>query len=264
MSAADTTLQIRGAPNFRELGGLVSRDGRKVGRGLIYRSGHLFELSAGEQTLIAATGLKLVCDLRSRKERETQPARWAPDHAPRELHLDVNADVRAHNEGLRHRLRDDPTPRGARQLMIAIYRSMPQACARSLALMFTELLSNQDSLPMLINCAAGKDRTGFVCALLLHALEVSQEQIVADYLLSLQRCDRARLDAQLLDLMRDRLGVELEIATIEALNGVDSAYLAAAWESLDRHYGGADAYLAATGLDDANRARLQLRLLEAG
>jgi protein-tyrosine phosphatase len=101
MSAADATLLIESAPNFRELGGLVSKDGRRVRRGMLYRSGHLFGLSAEDQSLIAATGLKLICDLRSAKERESQPASWAAGHTPRELHLDVNADVRAQNDALR-------------------------------------------------------------------------------------------------------------------------------------------------------------------
>jgi protein-tyrosine phosphatase len=146
--------------------------------------------------------------------------------------------------------------------MLSIYRTLPQACAHSLGLIFEELLSSEDSLPMLVNCAAGKDRTGFVCAMLLHALEVSQQQIVADYLQSLERCDQPHLNAHLLALMRERLGIELEPATITALNGVHADYLQASWDFMTAHYGGADTYLAAVGLDDSRRARLQLRLLE--
>ena len=262
MIAMPAQWQIGTAPNFRELGGLRSRDGRRVRHGILYRSGHLFELSEQDRVLVAATGLSLICDLRSAKERESQPARWAAGHAPRELHLDVNADVRAQNDALRHKLRDDPTPGGARELMLSIYRTLPQACARSLGLIFNELLAAGDSLPMLVNCAAGKDRTGFVCAMLLHALDVPYQQILDDYLESLPRCDRPRLNAHLLVLMRERLGIDLEPATITALNGVHAAYLQAAWDFLSAHHGGADAYLRSVGLDDARRAQLQSRLLE--
>lgn len=255
--------RLAGAPNFRDLGGYVAAGGRRLRPGQVFRSGSLAELLAEDLQRLAGFGIQLVCDLRSGHERKLQPSRWPADARPREMHLDVNADLRGGTARIGRILLEDASANGARRLMLETYRSLPAACSGDLAGLF-EALADGDGLPAVIHCTAGKDRTGFICALLLHALGVSMEVIHADYLLSAQRCDRARLAASVAPLLQAMLGVTPSPQVIEVINGVDIEFLDAAFERIHADHGSLDAYLAdVAGLDDARRSRLRARLLES-
>ena len=117
--------------------------------------------------------------------------------------------------------------------------------------LFAHLL--EDSAPLVIHCTAGKDRTGFACALILHALGVSEDMISEDYLLTNQfyRRDPNR-SSDLPDDVRQVLG------------SVRDAFLAAAFEAIDADYGDLETYLRdGLGLGEAERAHLEARYLES-
>src|SRR5690606_13667904 len=63
-----------------------------------------------------------------------------------------------------------------------VYRVMPKMMAPQLRLVFQDMLANKG--PIAYNCSAGQDRTGFVTAIILSALGVNRDAIVADYHLS--------------------------------------------------------------------------------
>ncbi len=115
---------------------------------------------------------------------------------------------------------------------------------------------------MLVHCSAGKDRTGFVIAMLLHTLGVPEERIRQDYLASRHwpgaeshRASRAARLAPVVPLH------ELP-AAVDAVLDVREAYLDAAMASLRDEFGSVGRYLeAAAGLDSARSARLRDRLL---
>lgn len=257
----DSGWRLKGAPNFRDLGGYAASGGRRIAAGQVFRSGSLSELEADDLVRVAGLGLKLACDLRSGFERARHPSRW-PRSAPRELHLDLNADLRAHNQRLLALLHESSSVSGARSMMLEVYRQLPSACASGAPKLFEMLADHDEGLPVVIHCTAGKDRTGFLCALLLHALEVPTETIYADYLLSAERCDRERLAAGLAPLMEQLLGGRVPPEAIDVMNGAEADYLDAAFDSIRRDHGSIEAYLVRiVGLDDARRARLQSRLL---
>ena len=117
--------------------------------------------------------------------------------------------------------------------------------------MFDHLLG--DSAPLVIHCTAGKDRTGFACALILHALEVPDDLIAEDYLMT-NRFYR-RDPAHSPDLPDD---------VKQALSSVQASFLAAAFEAISADYGGLENYFSGgLGLGVAERAKLQARYLEA-
>jgi protein-tyrosine phosphatase len=62
-------LPLQGAVNFRDLGGYRARDGRHVRWGRIFRSDSLAELSDADVDVVAALGLRAICDLRADSER---------------------------------------------------------------------------------------------------------------------------------------------------------------------------------------------------
>lgn len=119
-------------------------------------------------------------------------------------------------------------------------------CFRAL---FEHLL--EDRAPLVIHCTAGKDRTGFACALILYALGVPGDLVVEDYLLTnrFYRRDPAA-STDLPDEVRQSLAL------------VDASFLNAAFESVDVEYGNLDSYFRdGLGLGPHERTELEARYL---
>jgi protein-tyrosine phosphatase len=97
-------------------------------------------------------------------------------------------------------------------------------------MLFGHLL--EDRAPLVIHCTAGKDRTGFASALILHALGVADETIAEDYLLTNQYYRReATAATDLPDDVRNAIG------------SVEASYLAAAFDAVAADYGDLEGYL---------------------
>lgn len=253
---------LAGAPNFRDIGGYTSEDGRRVRHGVIYRSEGLADLTEQDLEVATSLGISLICDLRSDHERQQIPTRWPTSNALRNLHLDISADLRAGQRAMSHALLENPSAAGATQAMLTSYQQFPQAFTGKLNLLFEQLLSGA-SLPMVFHCAAGKDRTGFVAAMLLSALGVSEAQILEDYLLSAHYWRGERSTAALIRVLQTIFGGEPPSEVLPPLMNVDERYLAASFAEIRRHYQTVDAYLEhAAGLSEKHRNKLQAALLE--
>jgi protein-tyrosine phosphatase len=256
-SWADTSLPLNGLPNFRDFGGHPTVDGRRVRTRVLYRSQAFGGATEQDLEYLAGLGIRLVCDLRSEMERHKAQDRWPTGAAPARLYLDIRNDARAGHSELIDTIRSQPNPAGVHRGMMLIYRGMPAAFAPVLPQLFEQLL-DPDHLPMVIHCHAGKDRTGFICALILAALGVDREPILADYLLTAQRIDRMRLSLELVDTFSAFVGVPLTAEALQVALDVRPEFLDAAMQSLDVGYGGVDGYLQTVGKLSAS-ARDQLR-----
>lgn len=252
-------ISLAAAPNFRTLGPLPAADGRMLPAGRLYRSGDLSDLSPAEQRTLRGAALKLVVDLRSPDERGKRPNRLADDAGPAALHGDLQIDIRAGHGGLRGILAGDPSPAGARSMMMATYRGLPVAMTPLLPRLAERLIGGE--IPALLLCTAGKDRTGFLCASLLRLLGIPMDAIVEDYLHSNRLIDMDRMAAITGDLVRRLFEIRLERATLDVINAVDADYLMAGFDAIDREFGSFDAWLAAAGIDQARIAALRSRLL---
>ncbi len=256
---------LKAAPNFRDLGGLPAMGGRVLRTGLVYRSGALDELDIDDVAQLRAVGIRLCLDLRSRSERIGSPSRWPEDCVPRILALEVATDIRALDRELADWLAEHPDRDGAERLMRGIYRSMPLSCAQVLTRLFTELADSDDSRPVLIHCTAGKDRTGFIVAMLLKALGVADADVFADYLESNKHYDQVRQDSRISALLQGMLGFELGAEALKAVTCADRRYLAGAFDEIGKSFGAVDRYLeSCAGLDAARRDRLRQILLAPG
>ena len=254
---ADRILQVEGVANFRDGGGYKTEDGRRVRRGLVFRSGALVHLTdAGLQTL-SELGIKLVCDLRGAEELVDEPDRLPTSPAPQYLHLPLT-------------VQDD-----RRQRLRALLFN-PKAVAPMLPQMYTGTiidgnarlygdvlrhLSSADNLPALIHCTAGKDRTGVAIALLLLALGVPDEVVVADYSLSNLYYDNFfAYGKRMVEPLR-WMGVRAE--DLQPFLMADPATMRTAIAHIRAKYGLVEHYLRdAAGLDDMDIERLKANLLE--
>ncbi|WP_158244429.1 MULTISPECIES: tyrosine-protein phosphatase [unclassified Pseudomonas] len=253
---------LAGAPNFRDLGGYRTRNGRRLRYNLVFRSEGLAELTRDDLEVVRKLGIRLICDLRSEREREQVPTRWPENSPVNTLHLDIAADLRAEYAVMSELLLASPSTEGANQAMLTTYRQFPTAFAGRLPQFFEQILAGSN-LPLVFHCAAGKDRTGFVAALLLTALEVPLDDIIEDYLLTARRWNGQRGEAAIRQALFAIFGEEPPTAVIQPLMMVKEEYLAAAFDVIEQQYKTVDAYLEqVAGLGAKQRLALQHLLLE--
>jgi protein-tyrosine phosphatase len=238
-------LNLAGASNFRDLGGYPARDGRTIRWRKIFRSNHLGHLTDADIAVVRGLGLKSAFDFRGTQERATALCGMAEISVHS---LPIEPTVVA---ALRARLAAGVplTSTEALDVMRQSYRGYVRHNTPNFRTLFAHLL--EDRAPLVIHCTAGKDRTGFACALILHALGVPGELVVEDYLLTnrFYRRDPAA-SADLPDEVR------------QSLASVDASFLHAAFEAVDAEYGDIENYLrVGLGLGPHERAGLEARYL---
>jgi protein-tyrosine phosphatase len=252
---------LEGAPNFRDLGGLPAAEGARLRSGLVFRSEAFGQLTDDDLGRLRGLGIRLVCDLRSMLERQRMPGRWPEKGDAEVLHLEITADAKAGDRSFMHILAEDFSARGARDGILATYRAMPFRFRQRLATLF-DRLSRPANLAAVIHCSAGKDRTGFATAMLLHALGTPLEAIREDYLRTMQLRDPRRSAVMLAPMIAQAVGRTPTDEILAPLLCVETAYLDAAFNAIAEAFGSLDAYLQEVGgLDPAKRAQLRELLL---
>lgn len=254
-------LSFEGGCNFRDMGGYVTADGAMLRWRRLFRSGLMTHFTTADTEAVSTLGIRCIVDLRRVDERRREPTRWA-DGTVRRISADDGGDATSLG-----RLRDGGglDAATARQAMIALYQRMPEWLAPRLRALFVCLVD--DDLPLLFNCAAGKDRTGVAAALLLDVLGVPRQTILEDYLLTNEAVDLEgflhRHRAAALGVAGSRhplldIGVEVRRPMLAA----DVDYLDAALQRIDSEHGSARAYVRdRLGIDNAMLARLRASLL---
>ena len=172
--APPTPVRLEGAGNFRDIGGILTEDGRRVRKGKVFRSNRLSQLTDNDQAVLDSLGIVALFDLRGRGERETDPTCWAPPG------LKTHVFRTGHKRRLIDMASDYPRTRiGSIELMQDFYREMPKTMGHVFAGMIQQIAAGD--IPCVIHCSAGKDRTGAAVAILLSALGVPKNAIVEDY-----------------------------------------------------------------------------------
>jgi protein-tyrosine phosphatase len=251
-------------PNFRDIGGYAGANGRTVKKGKIYRSQLIQKLTDEDLAKLRGIDIRYVCDLRGAPERERAPNAWVEEPMPLLRHLDIGMDVRAGSDVLLGMITADPTVNGVRKMMMFTYSMLPGSFAGKLGPVLDDMLTGRD-FPMLIHCTAGKDRTGFMTAVILLTLGVSLEQVQYDYALTNDYSDMDRMMAAAGAYLKDIVGeqVQADHDMLRLLCGTSPDYLNAALGVVEKEYGSVEGYLEKTaGFDAAKRERLRDLLLE--
>lgn len=264
-AAYDRLLPLEGGSNFRDMGGYFTADGRRVRRGLLFRSGVMTSLSAADEDYLGKFGFQRVVDLRSTEERDLYPNRWAQAQ---------NIELVAHDYSMRQLIEEMVDEDGELQGMQQTYRVFPGMLKPQLTQFFDELVAG--NVPLVVNCSAGQDRTGLSSALLLLALGVPREVVVQDYLLSTRyrRPDVERGDVDLAQAAEDNWFAALmlrysedrdrEHAAEPLLTDAGVPYLRFALDRIEQDYGSVQSFLALElGVDAQDLATLRDRYLVA-
>jgi protein-tyrosine phosphatase len=240
-------LNLAGASNFRDLGGYPARNGGRIRWRQIFRSNHLGHLTDRDIEVVRDLGVRSAFDFRGSVER----AEALCGLAEITVHsLPVEPTVVAALRAIAARGTPLSTVH-ATEVMRDSYRNYVQQNTQRFRTLFAHLL--EDRAPLVIHCTAGKDRTGFACALILHTLGVPDPVISEDYLLT-NRFYRRDPSS----------GSDLPDDVKQVLGSVQASFLGAAFEAIDTDYGDLENYLRdGLGLGAAERAKLEARYLEA-
>ena len=277
-----TPLTFEGLHNVRDLGGMRTEEGRILAMGKLYRSDQLFSATQADLETLGAMGIRIVVDFRSEIERDEKPDPELDSAA--NLHLPIIKDVRA---GI---TRDEQSNRGIMKMILSgkgadlaiidgymanMYREFvmdPYANEQYAHFVDAVIEALQAGGSAMWHCTAGKDRAGFATAILLEALGVARDDIMADYLQT-NEC-LAGVTAQLVGMLSSQAlasgGMQLDeqmLATIKtALDHffrADEAFLAGAYAAAEERFGSFDAFLAqGLGIDEAKREELRRLCLQ--
>ncbi|MFJ9367434.1 tyrosine-protein phosphatase [Nocardia sp. NPDC101769] len=241
-SARHDQFLISGTFNFRDLGGARTAGGSTVRDGVLLRSAQLSRLDDTGLTTLGKLGVTDVHDLRGFAEID----HIGHDVVPDGVRLKVTPFDPRMGETPPHEARRHSSASGH---MLEVYRLFPALPEAHVAI--RSLADSVLSGTALVHCAAGKDRTGWAVATLLRAVDVIEEDIYADYLLSNDAVPTLRA------LMT--AGTDEELS--DDLLGVRPEYLESGTSSMHAMYGGLEGYLTEIGITPELRDALRARLL---
>jgi len=223
---AERHLPMEGGHNFRDLGGYITKDGRSVKWGKIFRSDELSTLTDADLKYLSSIPIISIVDFRS-----TEEIQKAPDKIPASVQVDYAYSITPGNLTAVTDLSSlmsmdmDSLMQNINILLISDTVSINRYRD------FFDLLQHENDVPLLFHCTAGKDRTGMGAALVLSALGVDEQTIMEDYLLSNTY------------LKEKYAGYIQEYPSLEPLFTVRSSYLQAGLNEIKKKYGSIEKYL---------------------
>jgi protein-tyrosine phosphatase len=226
-------VQMDSVLNFRDSGGYASSGNRKKIRwGKIFRSGKIGALSLRDSVKLTKLGIKTILDLRSEEELESSPAGYTKAgivHTPVSNGKWDEILARIH-EG---RARKGDGLVFMQDLYIQYVEEEKEQFGRALA-----VFEEKDNYPVVVCGSLGKDRVGFLMALLLAALDIPEEAILNDYLATNDFLGLNRFDARVQALDPD---AQQALTVVLSAN---PAFLNLAFQKIKKEYGSVKNYLA--------------------
>lgn len=234
--------------NFRDIGGYRTDDDRYVRWGQIYRSGKLDQLDSLSTKRLNLFKINTIIDFRSTERFVSSPLK---------LRNVMNFPVILPSQGA---IASKVTSRELKRGDAVIYMQdlnleMATKAKEAFKSMFNQLML-RDNYPLIITDDYGKDVTGFAIALILYALDIPEEVIMDDYLLSQQYFNKQSVPY---DFSEYPVSVQ---EAVTAMLGVNRQYLGFAIEEIKKQYGSVPNYLdKELGLNEHRRRRLKTILL---
>ncbi len=231
--------------NARDLGGLLSADGRRIRWGALVRADVLTRLTAAGHRAVLAHGVRTVVDLRAPGELVRMPSPFANDPEVEYLPVPVQPD----HDPEAGRLMD------ATDDLVEVYRIIVDRYPAGFAAAARAVARARPG-GVIVHCHAGKDRTGILVALVLGLLGVPRATMVRDYALTDRRLVR-HYAAELAEVAHD----PRRHARLRLFQHTRTSTMRGVLDHLTARHGGAAAYLRGGGLGDADAERLRARLL---
>jgi len=259
MPPPHTLPKLEGVTNFRELGGIPTRDGRSVKWRRIFRSGHWGGATESDLALMRELQIGRVFDFRS----DLDLGHDGHDRLPEGVdHVRLPTTDPAMAGDLRKLIRDSGRKalheifgNGGAQRFMTEHAAKLVTDRADVYRNFLLGMAEPDSPPVLFHCSAGKDRAGWAGSCVLLALGVDEHEVIEHYLLSNVHFEAAtqgesQIPAEITELLRPLWGVRVE-------------YVQASIEAALAKHGSIDGYLReGLGLREAELEQLRANWLE--
>ncbi len=253
-------IDLEGAVNVRDVGGLPTEDGGQTLYGRLLRSENLQELSPADVAkLVGGIGVTTVVDLRTTGEVELEgpgPLDAVPTvrHAYHPVLPALGSRTDAGAEALLLRKREEDRSRFPDDTMCGHYLGYLEDRPDEVTGALRSIAASEGAA--IVHCAAGKDRTGVIVALALSVAGVEPEAIVADYMAT-----EERIEEIIERLARSRTYASDVTSRPVRAHAPRAETMKSFLEQLHARYGGLPRWLAAHGFtgDEAGRLRAKLR-----
>lgn len=246
-------INLKGAYNFRDLGGYFTSEGRKTNWGKLFRSDNLAKITKDDLKNIEKLNIQLMIDLRSKGERISKPNRLPMSNGIKIKNIEIADSYQSHNELKRKIFFGKLGGLDLEEELLNAYRLAITDYQYELSKFF-ELLLNPKNYPALVLCNSGKDRTGVVIALTLMAIGVSKKAVMKDYMLSKVCLEpmikRMTTKVRLLSLFR------ADITQLKKLLDTRAKYLNATFNAIDRKFGSTESFFDFLGIGHDKRKKL--------
>ncbi|MDN3584438.1 tyrosine-protein phosphatase [Mucilaginibacter flavus] len=249
--SAKRKVDLKGAVNFRDLGGYTTTDGHHVKWGKVYRSADMSKLTDDDLAELQKRNIAYDVDLRG-----TQEAKQAPDR------MNANTDYilcPAGSENVGNMMSGFKNVKGNGDSILINYYSNITPLADRYKPMFGKLLNLPADKSLVFHCTAGKDRTGIGAALLLYSLGVPYDTIMSDY--EATNYYRATENEKTEKLMVRAMKIDETVA--KNVMAAKKDYLDATFNEIIKKYGSIDNYLKIQiGLSDKDIKTLKKKYLD--
>lgn len=243
---------LEGQPNFRDLGGYETSDGRKLRAGLVFRSGELPRTTDADLETLKELGVRTVVNFLTEGEIEYR----GPDRLPEgvmEISLPITGEVNgipdAANKLVEARKNGD-FRNFPPEFNLLVHEELVGGVADAQYSALFDVLSDPANYPVVFHCSHGIHRTGTAAALVLTALGVPWETVREDYLLSNEtRADEVKPRMEELNALATEIEMTPEeraenAAAIEAFYVLEPEYIDASRSEAEARFGTVDSYIA--------------------
>lgn len=268
-------LPVKGIMNARDLGGYEVPGGMSVKTGMLMRSAHLADASSADISCLNGLSLGFVVDFRMEEEKAGKVDKRVPGAAYVSLPIDTTGAI---SETATEEERKKFTGRKQfdvkKVIVLAAFNEKAQTVARNMyptilnypscqsqMAAFLRMVVDSGDKPILFHCTQGKDRTGIASALILAALGVERDIIIADFEATNKVYEKdIRKYSRRVKFWG---GKEAEVATVRAFLGANTENFIKALEQVEKEYGSMEGYLKGPmGLTDSDLETLRKRYLQ--
>jgi protein-tyrosine phosphatase len=231
VNSPSRVLELEGGINFRDLGGYESANGQQVAWRKLLRCGHMANLTDADRQQLAELGLAYVHDFR----REPEQAQFANQLPPLTQYADYQMTLGSMGQLTEMAAAGELTANGARRLMDNLYRQAVKNVQPSLSQFMQNVVAGEGAV-LAFHCMAGKDRTGLAAAALLMALDVNEQDIVEDYLLTQTHGATDLIISYVQDMMQAKEITGITDEVIRPYCTVEESYIANFLDELTLEY----------------------------
>lgn len=248
---ADGIVGLEGQPNFRDLGGYETKDGRRLREGLVFRSGELPRTTDADLETLERLGVRTVVNFLTDGEIDYR----GPDRLPAgvtEISLPITGEINgipdAANKLVEARKSGD-FRRFPPEFNPLVHEELVSGIADPQYSQLFEILSDESNYPIVFHCSHGIHRTGTAAALVLTALGVPWDTVREDYLHS-NKTRAAEVAPRIDELNELATAIDMtpgeraeNAAAIDAFYLLEPAYIDASRAKAEERFGGLENYI---------------------